>query len=1199
MNNIPLSILPYLEEISQCLWNKNASIMIGAGFSMNAKAIFENAKPFPLWQDLGNAFYKKVRGEEICNAKYSFFDPLKLAYEVESNFGRSVLDSILRSTIPDGEYKPSELHQSLLSLPWTDVFTTNYDTLLERAADLVSERNYKVVVHKDNLIHSVPPRIVKLHGCFSASTPLIISEEDYRTYPQKYAPFVNTVQQTLLENTLCLIGFSGDDPNFLKWIGWIRDNLGSQNAPRIYLIGSLSLSSSQEKTLSQYNITCVDMSLCEGVGKKNHQAAIKTFIDYCESRKKGESYNEWELNSKLTYPSTNHMEKVSSDEICNELVELISLWKDDRKSYPKWLVTPYELRLTLWSHTKNWSTFFDSETSVPAHIIKEFIYEFLWRKEKSLLPIFDNEVKLISESINIDLNDKSLIDGKTFHIILSLLRYYREEGKIKDWDDLFRAASEHFIDQNSNDYLTYEKALFFLFENKAIELTNLLSVWASGNSSAVWMYRKASILAEVNKLTDARDLLEKALIKTRRKINSSLAIYDLSNISLESYILVLLTNVNYSISIQAGQWIPEGKDGYLERLNDLKQYQCNPIQEMQLLELEIKHEPSYTQQISISNGFDIGSRHTTHNFSFENKEALNAFRFLRFFEDAALPFSLPRINIAATGAKHAIKRTAKFAPYWSMCTMLRTRDVKSIEIIFTREALSELDTIQIENLAHTYIGLLSGYLNEEKSLYEYGLVLPEALSRLCCRLTITFKDQILELIQKIYSSRPHHSKYQSIDKLIKRLILSYSNGEIIERIEKITKIAYCLVVNEGRELIQHFFPNPFDYFINLPTSIVTLTKNEIKISSDLIRSLLNAVESDNIDVRKNSSFVLIRLNELGFLNKNQVRSLLSKLLTHVDEYGLPDRTNYFKFAYINIFSNRYDVTAAFKRYLLASSPIIQSHHPSPQSYAITGNPDVYTTELIGGLKNAQWSNDELHVHAQKLLAWWKADKFILEENSNRPEIFNEIKNRFSSFVECIDLTIVKHSLYQYKDDIRIILTDLKSIGFNYLNLKSIVIEYLDIEQNYFLNELNDSLSTFKEQDVLDAFKAINRLLLNSKGADIEYYNALANYIRFSNGKYLDNAFQIFINLLDSNRLKITPQLEEIVITALGRTFNDSYALSFEDSLELKKFAARLASKLYLFYSSQHIPIPNSILLCEQACCAENTFSEIRNQWVNM
>ena len=57
------------------------------------------------------------------------------AEEVEAAFGRPALDNILQDCIPDLEYEPSELHKKLLNLPWTDVFTTNYDTLLERATN--------------------------------------------------------------------------------------------------------------------------------------------------------------------------------------------------------------------------------------------------------------------------------------------------------------------------------------------------------------------------------------------------------------------------------------------------------------------------------------------------------------------------------------------------------------------------------------------------------------------------------------------------------------------------------------------------------------------------------------------------------------------------------------------------------------------------------------------------------------------------------------------------------------------------------------------------------------------------------------------------------------------------------------------------------------------------------------------------------
>lgn len=75
------------------------------------------------------------------------------------------------------------------------------------------------------------PRLVKLHGSFPDIQSFIITEKDYRTYPQRFLEFVNTVRQSFIENILCLIGFSGDDPNFLSWIGWLRDVMGAQVSP--------------------------------------------------------------------------------------------------------------------------------------------------------------------------------------------------------------------------------------------------------------------------------------------------------------------------------------------------------------------------------------------------------------------------------------------------------------------------------------------------------------------------------------------------------------------------------------------------------------------------------------------------------------------------------------------------------------------------------------------------------------------------------------------------------------------------------------------------------------------------------------------------------------------------------------------------------------------------------------------------------
>lgn len=99
------------------------------------------------------------------------------------------------------------------------MFTTNYDTLLEKAAQSTYERKYDVVASPADIPAQERPRIVKLHGSFPHQRPFIITEEDFRTYRERFAPFVNLVQQSAQENVLVLLGFSGEDPNFLGWTG--------------------------------------------------------------------------------------------------------------------------------------------------------------------------------------------------------------------------------------------------------------------------------------------------------------------------------------------------------------------------------------------------------------------------------------------------------------------------------------------------------------------------------------------------------------------------------------------------------------------------------------------------------------------------------------------------------------------------------------------------------------------------------------------------------------------------------------------------------------------------------------------------------------------------------------------------------------------------------------------------------------------
>ena len=239
--------------------------MVGSGFSRNAQAVGPGVPVFPLWSEIMTHIVEHLVPEgsqdrqRILETCQTSSGALRIAQEYEALHGRGKLNSLLKDCVPDKYFRPDSLHRLLLQLPWSDVFTTNWDTLLDRTADALHEIRYDKVLCIEDIPLTMRPRLVKLHGSFPSNRPFIFTEDDFRTYPKNCAAFVNLVQQSMMENLLCLIGFSGDDPNFLAWSGWVRDNLGSER-PNIYLCGLLNLRQGQRKLLEERKVTPIDLS---------------------------------------------------------------------------------------------------------------------------------------------------------------------------------------------------------------------------------------------------------------------------------------------------------------------------------------------------------------------------------------------------------------------------------------------------------------------------------------------------------------------------------------------------------------------------------------------------------------------------------------------------------------------------------------------------------------------------------------------------------------------------------------------------------------------------------------------------------------------------------------------------------------------------------------------------------------------------
>jgi hypothetical protein len=774
-NEKPISndIAPYLNEIANHLWLNHASVMIGSGFSKNAIKTNTDVKDFPLWNDLGDIFFEKLYNKKPGkNQKY--LDVLKLAGEIQATFGRATLNQILLSEIQDDQYKPSALHEELLKLPWNDVFTTNYDTLLERTAEKIKYKQYRPIVNKTDLVWSSKPRIIKLHGSFPSNKPFIITEEDYRTYPDLFAPFVNTVQQSLIENILCLIGFSGTDPNFLSWIGWIRDNLGKDDSLRMFLIGILNLPIGQRKLLETRNIIPIDLSLLPVNYNKNHYDALIYFIKFLNDIGKQKNWGD-KLSSddrqpeeadkknikQITNVNNNNISPKMNEDIYktddehwlkneryidvdfskndpNTYKELIKNWKIIRKNYPNWVILPHEFRDRLKQYTGYIHALIPQDLTHPFDI--EYLFEFNWRNEKCLYSYMSDEWITFYESIinrynpfptELLIDDEytitpvntsemhlNWVDISTYwiEIQLSLLSLYRRIGIENKWQVVVKKldkVKKYFSPEQLAKY-HYEMCLFAIFSFDITSIKMELASWECNLSLPFWEAKRAGIMAEFGDLTGAISVLEQALISIRKKLTNSSTDNDYFLLSQEGHILQLLKFIKGGADfiIKDFSYDKDELKRYNERLALLRQLKCDPFEGIEHFSSYLKSIPSTYYGELKKFEFEINNFRIYKNNGINDIHTKNALSLLIFFEELGMPFRLLNFYYDKDTINNAITIISQFYLNWAIVSSIRQGDKDNINSVINRKVIAFLSQENTDNFIDYYLSILMKIENE-------------------------------------------------------------------------------------------------------------------------------------------------------------------------------------------------------------------------------------------------------------------------------------------------------------------------------------------------------------------------------------------------------------------------------------------------------------------------------------------------------
>ena len=769
------------------------------------------------------------------------------------------------------------MHQRLLRLPWRDVFTTNWDTLLERSSVLVADRKYAVVRNKEELPLADGPRIVKLHGSFPAGFPLICTEEDYRTYPSLFAPFVNTVQQAMMENIFCLIGFSGDDPNFLHWSGWVRDNLGT-SAPKIYLAGLLRLAPHQRRMLEEHNVVPIDLARHPKADiwpeHRRHVYATNWVLHTLE---RGRPYDvtDWPTRRTWSYGAIpNDLQPVveidfeepkkewltastaDSDNSSEEVKQVLDAWSHNRRLYPGWLAVPSSVRSDISVNTNEHEPLILGAIPDLAPVRRlNAIRELVWRREILLDPI-SSELEAAAEGVlqQIDCQERTVggvadtqsawgdIRKACAAVALALVTVARHRFDLAVFESRIEALTIFLNDDPEiAQRIHHEHCLWAVNAMDFHKLPKLLRDWPTENCDPVWMVRKAAILYEMQHIDSAVQLSGHALLAIRQIPDDGRSV---AGPSREGWALWLASALEWS------QWrASEGDDmpavgQFRRRWRELASLQCDTLLERNGYVSAIKARAEEADAPS----FDLGIQ-TPPGVVMSNEDYYRwvaARRAVRLVEVAGLPTSDLSI------LKPAVDVLSASEPEMAIRLLLRTFTYEGDPVLkraLSRNRLATMDQELVDTLAAACDGIIeyayqvsvTGAGGRSPFWIDRMRVAMEVLSRLVIRLEPDRVETTFKKTLKYYENDWATSDSLLADPIRSMLKRSWEALPEDRRAKYVLDILLSPIVGmEGFESSSKKYPDPGELLQNEPPPVVCEDGDErrwTKIVDLLVRGL--------------------------------------------------------------------------------------------------------------------------------------------------------------------------------------------------------------------------------------------------------------------------------------------------------------------------------------------------------------------------
>lgn len=202
-----------LHTIFLNIHNSNTILFLGAGASVGEKT-YLSKELITYYEERIN---KKLNEPNITK----WIDILS----ADESFRRTDFDNFTTELLRN--LPVTEGHKILASLPWREIITTNYDLLVERAYDDISQTSEKLyelkTIKKYNQLNyqqsNSEVKYIKLNGCIQDKSlyPLVFSSDDFTKQNKFYKQVLNELKNLSPDVSLLSMGYSFSD-DFAKML---------------------------------------------------------------------------------------------------------------------------------------------------------------------------------------------------------------------------------------------------------------------------------------------------------------------------------------------------------------------------------------------------------------------------------------------------------------------------------------------------------------------------------------------------------------------------------------------------------------------------------------------------------------------------------------------------------------------------------------------------------------------------------------------------------------------------------------------------------------------------------------------------------------------------------------------------------------------------------------------------------------------